>query len=263
MSMQEDEMFHSSRFNSLTGSRRKGKTAAVSALVLCGLMLGATGCSSKKYIRSQTAPLVTQTNDLDAKTAQDHKTIADTDDRAQRGIQGAQGAADTADQHATAAGQSADSASRNAQTAYNRVDSLAGVIAGLDSYKPLADVSVTFALNKYALTSEDKGQLDQLANSTQAAKGYILEVTGGTDTSGGAEYNYQLSQKRADAVANYLQTKYNIPPHRFYLVGIGKDQQVATDKTAEGRKKNRRVQVRLLTNMGTTQTPAATSPSGN
>ncbi len=45
-------------------------------------------------------------------------------------------------------------------------------------------------------------------------------------------YNYQLSQRRADAVANYLQTKYNIPPHKFYLVGIGKDQQVADDNTA-------------------------------
>ena len=239
------------------------RSATIGTLAMCGLMVGATGCSSKKYVRSQTAPIVAQTNQLDQNTAQDHRAIADTDERSQKGVSGAMDAANTADQHAGAAGQSADAAGRNAQDAYNRVDTLTGVVANLDNYKPLADVSVTFALNKYVLTKSDKDQLDQLATQTTSARGYILELTGGTDTSGPADYNYQLSQKRADAVANYLQSKYNISPHRFYLVGIGKDQQVATDKTAEGRQKNRRVQIRLLTNMGTNQTtPGTTAPSG-
>ena len=263
------EMLNLARLIPLNRSGSKGvskvgnRVAVLGTVALCGLMVGATGCSSKKYVRSQTAPIVAQTNTLDANTAQDHRAIADADDRAQKGITGAQGAADTADQHAGAAGQSASAAGKNAQDAYNRVDSLTGVVANLDNYKPLADVSVTFALNKYVLTAADKEQLDQFATTATSAKGYILELTGGTDSSGSAEYNYALSQKRADAVANYLQSKYNIPPHRFYLVGIGKDQQVATDKTAAGRQQNRRVQIRLLTNMGTDQqaTPAA-SPTG-
>lgn len=234
------------------------------SIALFGALLLTTGCSSKKYVRSQTAPIVAQTNELDAKTAADHRAIADTDERAQAGISGAMGAANTADQHAMAAGQSADAAGKNAQTAYNRVDSLSGVVANLDTYKPLADVSVTFAVNKAVLTADDKAQLDQLATTTNTARGYILELTGGTDTSGSAEYNYALSQRRADMVANYLQAKYNIPPRKFYLVGIGKDQQVATDKTAAGRKQNRRVQIRLLSNMGAGQAPAAgTTPTGN
>ena len=250
---------------SLTNSARFvfwNRSVALGTVAMCGLLAGATGCSSKKYVRAQTAPIVLQTNTLDANTAQDHRTIVDTDERATKGIAGAQGAADTASQHADAAGQSADAAGKNAKEAYNRVDTLTGVVANLDNYKPLADVSVTFALNKYALTKDDKAQLDQFAAGTTSARGYILEVTGGTDTSGPADYNYQLSQKRADAVANYLQEKFNIPPHRFYLVGIGKDQQIDTDKTAAGRQKNRRVQIRLLSNMNQTA-PAATSPSGN
>ena len=234
------------------------------SIALFGALLLSTGCSSKKYVRSQTAPIVAQTNELDAKTAADHRAIAETDERAQAGIGGAMSAASTADQHAMAAGQSADAAGKNAQSAYNRVDSLSGVVANLDTYKPLADVSVTFAVNKAVLTADDKAQLDQLATTTNTARGYILELTGGTDTSGSAEYNYALSQRRADTVANYLQAKYNIPPRKFYLVGIGKDQQVATDKTAAGRKQNRRVQIRLLSNMGTGQAPVAgTTPSGN
>ncbi len=79
---------------------------------------------------------------------------------------------------------------------------------------------------------------------------------------GDANYNYQLSQRRADAVANYLQTKYNIPPHKFYLVGIGKDQQVASDSTAAGRAKNRRVDIKLMSNMSGDQPTTATAAAG-
>ena len=89
-----------------------------------------------------------------------------------------------------------------------------------------------------------------------SAKSYILEVTGGTDSVGPAQYNYDLSQRRADAVVQYLATKYNIAAHRFYLIGIGKDQSVADNKTAEGRKENRRVQIQLLSNMSGREPPA-------
>ena len=108
----------------------------------------ATGCSTKNYVRSQTGPLIQQTNDLDAKTANDHRNITDTDQRAQAGIAQAQAAASTADQHAQVAGQAADQANRAAQEAVNRVDSLTGVVANLDNYKQLSDVSVTFAFDK-------------------------------------------------------------------------------------------------------------------
>jgi outer membrane protein OmpA-like peptidoglycan-associated protein len=111
------------------------------------------------------------------------------------------------------------------------------------------------------LTAADKQQLDDMAASLTSARGYILELTGGTDSVGDPTYNYQLSQRRADAVANYLQSKYNIPPHKFYLVGIGKDQQVASDSTAAGRAKNRRVDIKLLSNMGD-QHPTSASTKG-
>src|ERR1700733_688828 len=206
------------------------------------------GCSTKNYVRSQTTPIIQQTNELDTKTAADHRSIVDTDERAKSGIATAQSAADTADQHALAAGQSANAANSSAQEAYNRVDSLSGVVANLDKYKQLNDISVTFAFDKSILTAADKEKLDEMASNLAGTRGYILEVTGGTDSVGDADYNYQLSQRRADAVVNYLSTKYNIPPHKFYLIGIGKDQQVASDNTAAGRAKNRRVEIKLLSN---------------
>jgi OOP family OmpA-OmpF porin len=242
----------------------KMKSACTVILASAFVITFTVGCSSKNYVRSQTTPLINQTNDLDSKTAADHRSIVDTDERAKTGIAGAQSAANTADQHALAAGQSADAANKSAQEAYNRVDSLTGVVANLDNYKQLSDVSVTFRFDKYVLTADDKKQLDDFAANLTSARGYILELTGGTDSVGDANYNYQLSQRRADAVANYLQSKYNIPPHKFYLVGIGKDQQVASDSTAAGRAKNRRVDIKLMSNMSGNQptTASGSNPNG-
>lgn len=212
-----------------------------SALVLCGAVMG---CSTKNYVRAQTAPIVQNVNELDTRTAADHRAIGDTDTRAQAGIAGAMTAAGNADHHALAAGALADQAGNAAQGAANRVESLAGAVANLDQYKPLAEVSVTFGFDKAVLTAEDKKELDALADGLGTTRGYILQVTGGADTTGDASYNYRLSQRRADAVVTYLSVKYNVAPHKFYLVGIGKDQQIAG-----GKARNRRVDVQLLSNM--------------
>jgi OOP family OmpA-OmpF porin len=225
----------------------------VSAMVFCTVsfaLLGTTtGCSTKNYVRSQTAPIVANVNELDEKTAADHNAIVSTDERATSGIAKAQGAADTANQHALAAGSAADQANATAEQAVNHVDSLSGAIANLDQYKQLQDVSVTFKFDKATLTPSDKQELDALATNLASTRGYILQLTGGTDSVGSAQYNYQLSNRRADAVVQYLSSRYNVPPHKFYLVAIGKDQQVAPDNTASGRAKNRRVEIQLLSNM--------------
>lgn len=238
-----------------------------SAMVLTAIslaFLGSTiGCSSKNYVKSQTAPLVANVNELDSKTAADHRMIAETDERATKGIASAQSAADSANQHAMTAGAAADAANSAATDSAHRVDSLAGVIANLDQYKQLQDVSVTFGFDKAALTAADKADLDQLGGSLNSTRGYILSLTGGTDTVGDANYNYQLSQRRADAVVTYLSAKYNVPPHKFYLVAIGKDQQIDSARTAAARAKNRRVEILLLSNMQQGSDGAAGAQASN
>ena len=149
----------------------KMKSACTVALASALALTFTTGCSTKNYVRSQTTPIIQQTNALDTKTAADHRYIVDTDERAKSGIATAQTAASTADQHALAAGQSADTANKSAQEAYNRVDTLSGVVANLDNYKQLSDVSVTFAFDKYALTASDKKQLDDMAANLASARG--------------------------------------------------------------------------------------------
>jgi OOP family OmpA-OmpF porin len=226
---------------------------------------GVTGCATKNWVHTQTAPIVDHTGQLEDKTAANGRSIHDTDERAQAGIKQAQGAADSATQNAQNATKAAGDAETAANDAVHRADSLDSVVKGLDSYKPLANVTVNFGFDKAVLTKDDKEQLDSFAGQLNSAKGYILEVTGGTDSTGPAEYNYDLSQRRADAVVQYLAAKYNIPAHRFYLIGIGKDQEVAPNTTADGRKQNRRVQIQMLSNMGGGQnaTPTASAPAGS
>ena len=228
---------------------------AVSAMTVAG----ATGCATKNWVKTQTAPIVDHTGQLEDKTAANGRAIHDTDDRAQAGIKQVQGAADSASQNAHAATTAAGNAQTAANDAVNRADSLDSVVKGLDNYKSMADVTVNFGFDKAVLTKDDKDQLDQFAGQLGSAKSYILEVAGGTDSTGPAQYNYDLSQRRADAVVQYLAAKYNVPAHRFYLIGIGKDNAVADNDTRDGRKQNRRVQIQLLSNMNGDQpgAPAA------
>jgi outer membrane protein OmpA-like peptidoglycan-associated protein len=193
--------------------------------------------------------LVDHANQLDSKTAANHRQILDVDSRAQTGVSQAQGSADAANRNAQGAALAAGDADHVASLAVHRADSLESVVKGLDDYKPAGDVAVTFGFDKAVLTQEDRQQLDAFAAQLGSAKAFILEVTGGTDSTGPAEYNYELSQRRADAVVQYLAARYGIAAHRFYLIGIGKDKEVASNTSPEGRKQNRRVTVQLLSNL--------------
>jgi OOP family OmpA-OmpF porin len=222
-------------------------------------LMGVTGCATKNYVKTQTAPIIEHTNQLDQKSADNNRALHEVDDRATAGIKQAQGSADAAAQNAQNATKAAGDADTAANDAVHRADSLDSVVKGLDNYKSMANVTVTFGFDKAMLTNDDKDQLDSFAAQLGSAKSYILEVTGGTDSIGSAAYNYDLSNRRADAVVQYLASKYGVEARRFYLIGIGKDKEVAPNTTAEGRKQNRRVEIQLLSNMSNGQAPATTS----
>jgi outer membrane protein OmpA-like peptidoglycan-associated protein len=142
-----------------------------------------------------------------------------------------------------------------ADAANGRVGVLTNTVANLDNYRAVAETSVKFGFNKDNLTSKAKEALDQLAGQIASTKGYIIAIEGGTDSVGSPEYNYDLSQRRANAVIQYLATKYSVPAHKIYVIGLGKDKPVESNKTATGRADNRRVDVRLMTNTVGGSTP--------
>src|ERR1700761_4940333 len=115
-------------------------------------LAGVTGCATKNYVKSQTAPIVDHTNQLDQKTADNNRALHDADDRATAGIKQAQSSADQAAQNAQDAGKAAGDATTAANDAVHRADSLDSVVKGLDSYKPLANVTVNFGFDKANLS---------------------------------------------------------------------------------------------------------------
>jgi OOP family OmpA-OmpF porin len=235
---------------------------ALLALLAAFSMTSLVGCATKKYVRNETAPTINKVNELDDLTARNTRDIRDVDARAQQGIQQATTQANAADQKALAARQSADNAQQLASQASNRVNSLANTVANLDNYKPVTESTIHFGFDQYNLTPKAKKALDQLAADIPNAKHYIIVVDGNTDSVGPADYNYALSQRRADAVINYLASKYNIPAHKIFLIGLGKDKPAASNANAKGRAENRRVDVRLMTNTVEGATSAqATQPA--
>jgi len=211
-------------------------------LLLVGAsLLSTVGCATKSYVRNQMTPTINRVNELDDLTAKNARDIKDVDTRAQQGIE-------QTDQKALAAGQSADKANQSATQAGKRVASLAGTVENLDNYKPINETTVLFGFNKAELTPNGKQTLDDFAQQFSGQKHYIIQVEGYTDSVGSAEYNYQLSQHRADAVIRYLAQKYNVPAYKIFVIGLGKDNPVAQNTSASGRAKNRRVDVRLMTN---------------
>jgi outer membrane protein OmpA-like peptidoglycan-associated protein len=234
-------------------------------LMLAATMAATVGCSSKNYVRQQTTPLINKTNELDDLTAKNSKDIKDVDQRAQAGIQAVQAKAAEVDQKAIAAGNEADKAQLSANTATQRVDTLTNTVINLDNYHPVAETAVHFGFNKDNLTKDAKEAIDQLAASVATTKGYIITVEGATDSVGSADYNYALSERRANAVIQYLAAEKNVPAYKIYLIGLGKDKPVDSNKTRDGRAKNRRVDIRLMSNTeaGTTPAPAPTAPSAS
>jgi len=231
-------------------------------VLLAGSMVATVGCSSKNYVRQETTPLINKTNELDDMTAKNSKDIKDVDARAQAGIQDVQTKAAAVDEKAQAAGKQAGDAQMSADNAVHRVDSLQNTVANLDNYRVVTETAVHFGFNKDGLTKPAKDALDQLATDVPNTKGYIITVEGGTDSVGPADYNYDLSQRRADAVIQYLASAHQIPAYKIYLIGLGKDKPVDSNKTSDGRAKNRRVDVRLMTNTSADSTTPAQPTSG-
>jgi len=235
------------------------------SLVIClaASMVATVGCSSKNYVKSQTTPLINKTNELDDLTAKNTRDIKDVDQRAQAAIQAVNTKTAEVEQKTQTAAQNATQAQQMADAANGRVGVLTNTVANLDNYHPVAETSVKFGFNKDNLTQKAQEALDQLAAQIASTKGYIIALEGGTDSVGPADYNYDLSQRRANSVIQYLASKYNVPAHKIYVIGLGKDKPVEPNKTAAGRADNRRVDVRLMTNTTGGNAPAATPTTGN
>ena len=157
----------------------------------------------------------------------------------------------------------AKAAQETADQAIAGVNSTNDRISALDDYVPQDVASVNFRVGSSVLNPDAKTKLDEIATKAQNAKGYVLEVTGFADSTGGTARNRALSQRRADAVIRYLVEQHQIPLRRIVTpYGFGESNPVADNKTRDGRLQNRRVEVKVLVSKGLTQ-PGPTMKSSS
>jgi outer membrane protein OmpA-like peptidoglycan-associated protein len=102
---------------------------------------------------------------------------------------------------------------------------------------------ILFDFDKWVIRAAVVPELDQWADYFQHNPQVTAEIDGHTDSIGPSSYNQTLSERRAEAVKNYL-IKKGVDPKRFVAKGFGESQPVAPNTTSEGRQKNRRVELK-------------------
>jgi outer membrane protein OmpA-like peptidoglycan-associated protein len=236
-----------------------GNFAAV--LATAALMLIGSGCATKKHVRQVVGPVEARVGSVEKKTADQASAIGelennvsrvderamDADKKAQAAglaAQQAQSRADAAHGRADEATQRADAANQLAESTRSRIGE---VVENIDNFKLISTENILFNVNRHTLTKDAKAQLDAAVEKIRGAKNYVLEIQGFTDKTGGPQMNLALSQKRADSVVRYLTVQHNVPLRKISVLGIGEDDPNADNKTREGRKQARRVEIKLFT----------------
>ena len=157
----------------------------------------------------------------------------------------------------------AAAAQQTAEVAVEGVNKTNERITSLDDYEEKTTTTVNFKVGSDVLTPEAKEMLDQIATQAKSERGYVIEVRGFASADGSANLNDRLSERRADAVVKYLARQHEIPLRRIILpFGYGEAIPVADNTTREGRKQNRRVEVKILVSRGLTSPVNVERPTG-
>ncbi|KFL45542.1 OmpA-family protein [Sphingobium sp. ba1] len=137
----------------------------------------------------------------------------------------------------------------NEQTA--ATDALRGRMGEIDQYNIKSTTSVNFDTGKAVLSPQAKSDLCNAASTAQGMDNALLLVVGYTDSTGSAEFNQALSEKRAGGVVNYLQQACHWKPYRMLTpTGMAQADPRADNSTEEGKAQNRRVEVNILVSKG-------------
>jgi OOP family OmpA-OmpF porin len=121
----------------------------------------------------------------------------------------------------------------------------------LSEYEVKGEATAKFGVGSYRLSAQDQEELKKLAETAKGLTGYIIEVTGYTDSSGTAAINTKLSEQRAKAVVTCLLQQGGVPVRHIIAPGaMGEYGPAASNESKAGRADNRRVEVKVLVNKG-------------
>src|SRR5262245_53262847 len=189
--------------------------SVLGVLILVG-MLALSRCATKKFVRNEVSGAEGRLNpkitEVDNRVKENGERIDAVDRRATQGIQAADqkatqagAAAQAADTKATNAQRTADTATQGVTQANTRITAVEGRFNTIDTYTAGQPQSITFKVGSANLSDDAKRTLDGVASQVSSlTSGYLVELQGFTDSTGSANANNALSQRRADAVKRYL-----------------------------------------------------------
>jgi len=219
-----------------------------------------------KSVESRVTPVegeLKETQGRVAQTEQNQQRLSGQVEELSAVSNSAKGGAKAAQETADAAIAGVNAANERIAKVDTRVNTVDTRISSLDDFDVKNSQMVNFKIGSAALSKEAKEMLDKIAEEAKTEKGYVIEIAGFASADGPEDVNRRLSQMRADAVVRYLAENHNVPLRRIVTpFGYGESQPVADNKTRDGRKQNRRVEVKILVNKGLLEGQSST-PTGN
>lgn len=235
--------------------------------VLGAVCFSLMSCATKKYVVGQVTPVNQRVQAVENRNSEQDKQLEALETESSKTREGladvrqnvntlgtelkattetAKGAASTAQGAASAADQAKQQATDARTYASTRADKLQHTIENYDKYKLSETVNVQFDFGRSDIKKDALSALDEVASKAGSMRRYVLEVQGFTDNTGPKSTNIALSQQRAEAVVRYLTVDKQIPLRNVHLIGAGSSSPVADNKTRDGRKQNRRVEIRVF-----------------
>ena len=231
-----------------------GRLGRVAPLALiAGLALTSIGCATKDFVREQVGATDSRLADTNRRVEgqagqlETGRQRLDTFDTrlGEVGVLAGRASeqADGASVLAREARKAADDAAANAREMDGRLSSR---IANRNKYTALETRAITFEFGKADVGDQAINELRELCKALREDPNAVVELRGHTDGVGNDRTNVRLSRDRVDAIVRYLVHKEGIELRRIHAVGLGKAAPVADNNTREGRARNRRVDVTLL-----------------
>jgi peptidoglycan-associated lipoprotein len=190
---------------------------------MAALLVGTTGCATKKYVRQETGAVNTRVDSVQGQV-EEAQTRLNTHER------------------------QIGEASKTAQDALRRAQEAGKLAEGKFLYETvLTDEKVKFGFDTADLSPEAQAALDEFASQLKGEnKNVYVEIQGHTDSVGSEQYNEELGLLRAESVRRYLNQKHGFPLHRINVISYGESAAIADNGSREGRSQNRRVALVVL-----------------
>jgi outer membrane protein OmpA-like peptidoglycan-associated protein len=215
---------------------QKCRTGLIACICLAAFALS-TGCVSKKIYAEDLEQRDQRVAGVESAVEANERRISELGDETDQKIASVKDTAEKAVEIGSTAMTQAKAAQQTAEKAAK---------GRLLWTVTLSDDAVRFSFDQASIPPEAAREINSLvAKAKSLDRAVYFEIEGHTDNIGSEEYNFQLGEKRALAVRDYI-SKQGIPLHALNTISFGESQPIADNSTPEGRSQNRRVVIRVL-----------------